>query len=106
MVEPAVLKQLLSSLAAAAKDSPRLQGYLDEVGRVEAGQSDALKAEELLARIAQVRLSLPDKIWNRIMLALQRMLSRYALWDVSAKRRGKDIVYRTGEAFVILVRIR
>ena len=31
MVEPSQLKQLLSLLAQAAKDSPRLQGYLDEV---------------------------------------------------------------------------
>lgn len=99
MVEPAQLKQLLSALAQAAKDSPRLQGYLDEVEGVEAGRSDALKAEELLARIAQERLSLPDRVWNRIVLALQRVMASLGLGKVDAYRQGRDYVYRIGDAF-------
>ena len=99
MVEPFKLKQLLSSLREAAKDSRVLKGILDDVERVEAGRTDALKAEEMLARIAEDRLSLPDKIWNRIVLALQRVLAPLGLWRVDAYRQARDVVYRIGDAF-------
>lgn len=99
MVEPARIKQFLDSFYEAAKDSRELTQIVGEVERVESKRSDRLKAEEILARIAQEKPSLTDKIWNRIVLAVQRMLNRHGLWDVSAKRRGKDVVYRIGDAF-------
>tara|TARA_R110002095_G_scaffold197339_1_gene176390 strand:- start:1456 stop:12243 length:10788 start_codon:yes stop_codon:yes gene_type:complete len=98
-VDPATLSEFLTSLRNAAKDSPELEALYNEVERVEDGRSDALKAEEILARIAQDRLSFSDKVWNRIVLAVQRLMNRMFGRDISARRQGRDLVYRIGEAF-------
>ncbi|MFT6550457.1 MAG: hypothetical protein ACJA1I_000485 [Zhongshania marina] len=98
-VDPATLSEFLTSLRNAAKDSPELEALYNEVERVESGRSDALKAEEILARIAQDRLSFSDKVWNRIVLAVQRLMNRMFGRDISARRQGRDLVYRIGDAF-------
>lgn len=99
-VEPELLQSFLRSIRTTAKDSPELARIVEEVERVEGDRTEAVQAEEILARIAQDRLSLPDKLWNRLVLALQRLL-RKAGFNVesSARRRGKDLIYRIGDAF-------
>lgn len=99
MVEPAQLKQLLDSFYAAAKDSSELAEIVDEVERVESGRSDRVKAEEILARIGQQKPSFPDKVWNQIVLAVQRLLNSVGLWSVSARRQGKELIYQIADAF-------
>lgn len=99
-LRPDDIAAFLGAMRAAAKDSPGLQGYLREVDRVEAGRSDIFKAEELLARIAQDRLSLPNKVWNKLVLAVQRLLKALGFnVNVSTYRQARDMIYRFGDAF-------
>ena len=99
MVEPSQLKQLLDSLYATAKDSSELAEIVDEVERVESGRSDRVKAEEILARIAEEKPSFSDKVWNKLVLAIQRLMASIGIGSVSARRQGKDLVYSIGDAF-------
>lgn len=101
LFDPKLVRAFVNSIRATAKDSPQLADIVAEVESVEAGKSEALKGEEILARIAQERLSLPDKLWNKLVLAVQRLLRSIGFTvQSSAYRRGKDLIYRMGDAFM------
>ncbi|WP_373078690.1 LPD38 domain-containing protein [Zhongshania sp.] len=98
--DPKLLQSFLGSVRAAAKESPQLAEIMDEVERVEKGRSEALQSEEVLARIAEKRLSLPNRAWNKLMLALQRLLRSMGIRvEVSAQRQAREFIYKIGDAF-------
>lgn len=99
-VEPKLLTSILDTVRTAAKESPQLAEIVAEVESVEADRPDAIKAEEIIARIAEDKLSLPDKLWNKLVLAIQRALRSLGFnARVSAQRQAKDLIYQIGDAF-------
>lgn len=94
------IDRLISNIQTAAANDSEIAKLWNEVNRSSSDRSDTVKAEEVLARAAEQRLTLAGKWWNRIVSAIRSMLRR-AGWisDNLSVAELRDLIYRIGDAF-------
>lgn len=93
--------RFLIDVAKATDEDSELGAIMADVQKLYADKSPATQVEEVIARLAERRMSFTDKAWNRLKAVFNRLLRALGLQsDTLTKSEIIDKLYRIGDALI------
>jgi hypothetical protein len=90
---------ILHAIKENAPRSKTLNAIRAEIDKDYDGASDLEKAEELFARVAEKKMTTPDKYWNKIVTAVRKALRKVGLVKNISESDLRKLIYDMGDAF-------
>jgi len=93
------VNKLLNKIQENASKSKTLEKMWEEVQSKYKKETLEVQAEELLAKVAEKKMSKPDKYWNKIVTFIRDMLRKIGLVKEISFADLRKVVYNMGDAF-------
>jgi len=93
------VNKLLNKIQENASKSKTLEKMWEEVQSKYEKETLEVQAEELLAKVAEKKMSKPDKYWNKIVTFIRDMLRKIGLVKEISFADLRKVVYNMGDAF-------
>ena len=93
------VNKLLKVIQENASKSKTLEKMWEEVQSKYEKETLEVQAEELLAKVAEKKMSKPDKYWNKIVTFIRDMLRKIGLVKEISFADLRKVVYNMGDAF-------